>query len=156
MKKERYYFEIRFENGLKDKIGEICKNQFLSLSELVDRAFRFLAIHHNSGNIPFKSRSVFFSRLNKKDKFTSMIILKNDLHETVRNFAFAYRRSMAEVLRVSLEVYLEFLEKGESKIDKTIHYYKQPTSIIQYVIARLIPTFPPGIPPWKYNTIVFT
>ena len=156
MEKERLYFEIRFENALKERAKEICKKEKISLSTLIDRAFRFVAPLYRKGHIPFRSRSVFFLRLDKEDKFTTMIVLQNDLHESVRNFAFAHRISMAEVLRIALEVFLKFLNDGMPGIKEQTHYYKLGIPVIKQVVSHLIPTLPPGIPPWSYNTYIYT
>lgn len=156
MRKERYYFELRLENSLNKMAKMICKKEEISLSSLVDRAFRFIAPLYRKGNIPFKSRSKFFLRLNKENKFTRMIILQNDMHETVRNFAFAHRMSMAEVLRIALEVYLNFLVDGMPGIEEQIHYYNPAIPVIEHIITRLIPSLPPDICPEKYNTYIYT
>ena len=150
MIKERYYFEIRFEKELGKKIKEFCTENKISLSQLAEEAFRFTARLHDAGKVPFVRRSAFYGRKDKDNIFSPMIILKADVHEMVRNFAFAYRQSMAETLRISLEMFLEAAESDFSKLEDNIHYYNAPTLTIKQVTAFLIPAFPPGIPPQNY------
>ena len=153
MKKERYYFGFRFENEMKDRILLQMKKQIVRYNQFVENAFLFATKLHDQGKLPFLWKSSFIIRPNRTNKFDTMLILKNDIHEMVRNYAFSYRTSMAEILRVSLEVYLDFLESEDGKIDNSIHYYDQPVPVIQSVLARLIPAFHNGIPPDKYNIV---
>ena len=153
MLKEKYYFEFRFEEALKKRVLFHCQNQGMSLNRLMEAAFRFTAALHDGGKVPFAWKSRFLIRPDKNDRFSPMLILEKDVHEMVRNYAFAYRRSMAEILRVALELYLDHLESPNGKLDNTLHYYNNPVPVIKEVSAYLIPGFPPGIPPELYTKL---
>ena len=155
MLKEKYYFEFRFEEELKTRIIRHCRDQTLTLSRMVEKAFRFTAALHDKGKVPFAWKSQFITRQEKEDRYSPMLLLNKDLHEMVRNYAFAYRSSMAEILRVSLELYFDYLESEDEKLDNTLHYYNEPVPVIKTVLAQLIPGFPHGIPPENYNKVEF-
>lgn len=127
-----------------------------TLNRMVEDALRFVSKLHDLGKIPFRWMSGFLLRDVREDIVETMLILEADVHEMVRNYAFAYRISMAEVLRVALEVYLDHLESEDGKLDDTLHYYDPPVSVISTVLARLIPAFHNGIPPDHYNIICRT
>ena len=156
MEKERFYFGFRFENRMKERVLAQMKKRIVRLNQFVEEAFRFTTTLHDRGKLPFAWKSFFITRPDRADRFDTMLILKPDVHEMVRNYAFAYRRSMAEVLRVALEVYLDFLESEDGKLDNTIHYYDKPIPVIRRAVAQLIPSFPPGIPPDRYTILFFT
>ena len=155
MEKQRFYFGFRFENGMKKRLLEQMFQQRMRLNRFVEDALRFAARLHDKGQLPFAWKSVFITRPDRRNRFDTMLILNHDVHEMVRNLAFAYRRSMAEVLRVALEVYLDFLESPNGKLDNLLHYYSKPMSVINTVTARLIPAFLNGIPPNKYNIYTY-
>lgn len=156
MLKEKYYFEFRFEEELKQRAILHCRKLEISLNRLVEAALRFTTELHDKGKILFIWRSQFLARQHKEDQFSPMLILDKDMHEMVRNYAFAYRKSMAEILRISMELYFHYLESDSSKLDNALHYYNDPVPVIKQVIIHLIPGFPPGIPPEHYNTVIYT
>ena len=139
MEKERYYFGFRFDFELGERIDRYCFMTGETLNQLVEKAFCFTARLHDRRNILFDTYSGFCSRPLFEGKVTAMLILKAEIREMVRNFAVCYRRSMAEILRVSLEVYLDMLVNGAGKIDDVKHYYRQPRAVITQTLFTLFP-----------------
>lgn len=156
MQKQRLYFGFRFENGMKKRIKWQLERRGGGLNSFVEDALRFIANLHDRGKLRFLWLSNFLTRTDKEDRFETMLILQPDVHEMVRNYAFSYRRSMAEVLRVALEVYLEYLESSDGKLVDTMHYYDKPVPVINTATARLIPAFHHGIPPNQYNIFTYS
>ena len=62
--------------------------------------------------------------------------------EAVRNFAFAYRISMAEVFRVSIEMFLDYQNTDKSKLSVVKHYYIRKMPVLIQVKIVLDPVIP--------------
>jgi len=148
MEKERYYFGFRFENALKKRIKQYCEHRSLSLNTLVNHAFKSTAKLHDKQRILLnRSSSGFAVRINLRDRVDAMLILEAPTREMVRNFAVCYRKSMAEIIRIALELFLDFQDKHSGKIDDIKHYYNKPQYVISCTVIGLYPAFPPKIPP---------
>jgi len=151
IEKKRYYFGFRFEQAIAERINRHCKGAGISLNRLVGKAFDFAAELHDRRKILFTRSSNFLEREDEGDKVSPMLILDAVRRNMVRNFAFAYGRSMAEIIRVALEVYLDFLDTDGGKFGKIKHYYKLAQCTIQWTMITLSPAFPPKIPPDQNN-----
>lgn len=146
MERQRFYFGFRYDYNLAKRITRHCSLAGLSLNRFVEKAFSFAAHLHDERKIVFKAYSGFCSRPLSEEKVTTMLILKVEMREMVRNFAICYRRSMAEILRVSIEVYLDSLDLKLGKIDSVKHYYGQPQAVITQTLFTLFPAIPVKIP----------
>ena len=154
MEKERYYFGFRYDYKLADRIERYCAVTGMSLNRLVEKAFGFAIGLHDKRKLLFDTYSGFSIRPLFEGKVTAMLILDAEMREMVRNFAVCYRRSMAEGLRVSLEVYLDSLDKRSGKIDVVKHYYRQAQAVITQTLFTLFPVYPLKIP-WNSHYPAF-
>jgi len=150
MEKQAHYFGFRFENALEKRLIRYCGIRNSSLSRFAARAFRFTAAQHNRRKILFTTASGFKSRTRKEDKTETVLIQTGAQREMVRNFAFVYRISMAEVLRIALEVYLDHLETAGGKLDAIKHVYRLQQDIKVMTLIILYPAFP-AKPPLDFH-----
>ena len=156
MKENMSLFGFRVEKGLWDRLKVYCQGSGLSLNELVDHAFRFTAGLHDRRKTVFnRSASGFRWRADKADKVTTTLELDPELRESVRNFAVVYLCSMAEVLRKSLELYLDFLDTKGGREGEIRHFYRKPQEIIMASIIGLFPAFAPKLPPEVVKQLSF-
>ena len=146
MKKKIYCFGFRFEKVLFLRMRHWCTQESVSLNRLVMRAFSFTAKLHDQKKIIFDTASGFLGRVDRRDKIETLLQHTTDQREAVRNFAFAYRISMAEVLRISMEVYLDHLEGNDVKLDDIKHIYRSDQAIKTVTIVILFPVYPVKYP----------
>ena len=155
--KERYYFGFRFENTLKERIISYCKQQTVNLNTLVEIAMENICRLHDKKMIHLnKAASNFRGRFNTRDRIDTMLILKAAVREHVWNLAVCYRRSMAEIIRIALELFLDATDSKISKSDDIKHYYSKPQYIIECTIIGLYPFYPPKPPPDTNRTVIQT
>ena len=147
MEKDEYGFGFRFERALGERIVRYCKKETVSLNDLVECAVCFAGHLHDKRKIIFDRASGFSERLESADKLSTVLIVKADIREIVLNFAVVYRKSMAEIIRVALEVFLDFQDTGKRRAGEIRHYYNKPQMCIQCSVISLYPIFPPQKPP---------
>ena len=146
--KARYYFGFRLESGLDEQAQLYCNNISISFNELIENAIVNLCHLHDQRKVLLnKSTSVFHSRQNLKDRVDTMLILKAAIREQVWSFAVCYRKSMAEIIRIALELYLDSLDSDKIKLDNIKHNYRHPQLIIECTIIGLYPIYPPKTQP---------
>ena len=148
-KKKRHYFGFRFESRLDKRILHQCTKDSTSLNRLVREAVLFTGKLHDKRKLKLsRSFSAFRSRISMKDRVTTVLILDISTREMIRNFSICYRKSMAEFIRIALELYLDWQEKGQSKMETIKHYYNKPQKIIKRSIIVIFPSFPLKNPPY--------
>lgn len=144
---KKHYMGFRFEMKLKDRIGKYCSKNGLSLNRLVERSVQFASGQHAKKRIQLKrSVSGFLKRVLLRDKISTVLTLTPAVHELIRSFSIIYRISRAEVIRIALELYLDWQEK-DSRIDHIKHYYRVKQDIIKFVVITSIPQYPFPNPP---------
>lgn len=148
MEKQQHCFGFRFESDLMKRVLKCRNSASLSMNSFVKKAFCFAMRQHDRRRVVFDGVSGFISRASRKDKVTTMLVLEGGLRESVRNFSIAYRKSMAEVIRIALELYLDYLDTDAGKNGAIKHYYNTPQPIIECSIIGLYPAFPPMHPPY--------
>lgn len=139
MKKQIFYFGFRYDETLEHKINRYCRLKRLSLNKLAARAFRNLTALHDRKKVLFDWRSRFLARIDRHEKTEVTLVHSREQRELLRNFAFAYRVSMAEVLRIALEIYLA---EALGKSDKVKHVYEHDKPIKTSTLILLFPAYP--------------
>ena len=147
IEKKRYYFGFRYDPTLGSRIVSHCNAAGETLNRLVSRALLFTFQQHNRRKILFSSASGFLTRPVYERRTDAILILSSRQREIVRDFAYAYRRSMAEIIRIALEVYLDYLDRMNGKSEVKKHYYETGVVIIEQLVVCLFPIFAPRIPP---------
>lgn len=145
-------FEFRYDCALGKRIRSYCGKRQVPLQLLAARAFRFTSKTHNVRQIIFDCASGFRRRRNKIDKETVVFTHSAHQREAVRNFAFSYRISMAEVYRISIEMYLDAQEVRSGETDTIKHYCTVKQSILIQVTIPLFPAYPYKKPVEYYYT----
>ena len=141
MKEKLFYFGYRTEKKLYKRIKAYLFRQKISLSAFAIEAFDYASQTHNKRKINFSSASVFKGRIKKNDKIETHFTQTEKQREAVRSFAFSYRLSMAEVFRISMEAYLDFLKFGNSKSKTIKHVYRTQVTINEMTLAIIYPAF---------------
>lgn len=141
MDRKRFDFGFRYEEQLEERVVQFCKIRRISLNTLVERAFNFTSSEHDKGKIFVNLSSGFIFRPSCEDKVEKVLKIEALFRERVRNFAFSYRLSMAEVLRIALEVYLDYHDTQGGKLGKVKHYYSRVKSFIKGTIFFISPAF---------------
>ena len=139
MKKQIFYFGFRYDKTLESKIDFFCREKKINLNKLAAKAFRYLAGLHDRKKVVFNQKSRFLARINRQEKIEVTLVNSREQRELLRNFAIAYRVSMAEVLRIALEI---FLDKAFSKSDVVKHVYRQEKPIKMSTLILLFPVYP--------------
>lgn len=147
MEKGKYGFGFRCERLLWYRIMQHCAEQSQSVNRFVQEAVCFAGRLHDRRHFFIKRTSGFIGRNVLADRINTLLILKSWTRIIVRNFAIVYQRSMAEVIRMMLELYLDWRDKENGKIRQIRHYYSKPQMCIQCSIIGLYPIFPPELPP---------
>lgn len=131
-----------------DRLEAFCLRKKISLNTMVHRMLIRLGRLHDQGRMCLLDKSRFRKRIDKKDKETTCLTLQVNTREMVKNLAFTYRISMAEVIRLGLEAYmdLEDLQKGIPVLP--LHIYRLPEILPKATIALLFPALPPNRIPY--------
>jgi len=151
IEKYRRYFGFRYEKILESRIVDYLQRRKVTLNTFVLDAFQFACVRYSKKRLLFRNWSGFVMRSCRKDKIDAMLCFEAEIRERLRNLAIAYRKSMAEILRVSLEVYLDYLDGNAGKIDIEKHYYSFPQDIIGCVVIGVNPFFLPKNIPHPYK-----
>lgn len=136
------------ENRLQNRAQKHCNSNATAFNALIKTAIEYLCLLHDKKKVLInKSASAFNDRQDLRDKVNTMLILKAAIREQVWNFAVCYRKSMAEIIRIALELYLDSLDPKKRKSDNIKHYYSRPQEIIECTIIGLYPIYPPKLLP---------
>ena len=146
MKEKIYYFGFRFEKKLNNRIENFCSKNEISLKQLVSIALQYTMKNHNMKRIIFDQSSYFKGRIDKRDKIETHFTQSETQRECARSFAFAYRLSMAEVFRISLEAYLDYIDTNKGRFGEIKHIYRSEKSIKTLTVIILYPAFSEKFP----------
>lgn len=141
MEKERYDFGFRYDLALGERIDTFCESTGSSLNRLMGKALEFALRLHDRRKVRFTPGSGFLMRLRHEERIERMLILSAWQRMKLRDFSYAYRISMAEVLRISLEMYLDYLDRQRGKTVVVKHHYESAIRIIEQFTVVLFPVF---------------